>query len=553
MTRRAGGLVAALAIAGVLAGCVSIPTSGGVEGAAIDVEDTSDSLIDLPDDPQAGATIEEILEGFIRAGRGPQNSYRVAREYLSADFNREWSPTEVVRISNTGVQPTAIDDDSYSLEMTIAAEVDAGGRYTERSSQQSFVFEFVQEDGEWRISSAPQGTFLPASSFDRAFRAFPLYFFGPGFDALVPDLRWFPNTALAPPRIVRELLRGPSPWLGSGALVSAFPVGTTLEASFEPSGGQAVVPLSSEVGAEPASAQRRMLQQLEASLRPLGNVQGVVITVGGLPLAISEGGSQPDQQYLVAHELIGGLDGRFGRLDPDGLQDLEDIGARADALGPVAASLGPAGTSVAILGPAGVSLVPAEGDPVLLDPRPGLVAPSLDPYGMTWSVPAADPGGLVAIGPDGAAIAVPIPVSGRVVSLDVSRDGARLLVALATSSGPQLLLFGVIRDADFVPRLLGVPLALPAGSGQPLDAAWVDAQRVVVLSASDGTTAAVLYEIGGRSSSLGSLVDGRAIVGGNNGIDGIRVLDGTGAVLRPSGTVGWTDSGVSASFLGTQQ
>jgi hypothetical protein len=544
-----GRALGAVVLLGMLAGCITIPTGGGVQSGPILIEDGGDSLIDLPEGPAAGASIADILVGFIRAGRGPQNLYRVAREFLADGV--EWSPTERVRITNSALLPVEVDGDTYSVALAISAEVDSSGRYVEQESQQTFSFDFVQEDGEWRISSAPPGTFIPSGSFDRAFSSFPLYFFAPGFDFLVPDLRWFPNTRGAASRIVRELLAGPSPWLGSGVLVSAFPVGTALETSFEPEAGRALVPLSPEVSAEPATAQRRMLQQLTASLLSLGNLQTVVIAVGGLPLSITESGAQPEQLYLVGPGPLGGADSRFGVLRQDGVRPLDAVGTRADSLGAVAAALDRAGTRLAVLGTAGVSLVGESGDPVLIDPRPDLVAPTIDPYGWTWSVPAADPEGLIVIGPDGAT-ALPLPLEGRVVSLELSRDGARLLVGVETPSGPRVLLFGVIRDVDLVPVRLGVPIDLDIAAGDLVDVAWVDDLRVAVLRRGVDSSAVDVFEIGGKTVALDPLVDAVAIVGGN-GLDGVRVLDGSGQVLMPSTSGGWADTGLRASFLAAQQ
>ena len=65
------------------------------------------------------------------------------------------------------------------------------------------------------------------------------------------------------------------------------------------------------------------------------------------------------------------------------------------------------------------------------------------------------------------------------------------------------------------------------------------------------TTVDVL-PLGGPTDDLGPVDDGIAIVGGNPE-DGLRVLAATGAVLRPSGAGGWVDTGLIASFLGTQQ
>ena len=46
----------------------------------------------------------------------------------------------------------------------------------------------------------------------------------------------------------------------------------------------------------------------------------------------------------------------------------------------------------------------------------------------------------------------------------VSRDGTRMLMAVQTSSGPKLLVAGIIRDKDLVPTSLGPPDYLPIGT-----------------------------------------------------------------------------------------
>jgi hypothetical protein len=190
--------------------------------------------------------------------------------------------------------------------------------------------------------------------------------------------------------------------------------------------------------------------------------------------------------------------------------------------------------------------------PAVIDGRSGLTTPSLDPLGFTWSVPASSPSDLQAIGQDGTAHAVSgLPQDGHIVSMDVSRDGARLLVALQTPDGPRLTVYGIQRDKDLIPTALLTPLALPIGDAPLRDAAWVDGVTVVVLT--DGTLTSVdAYDIGGQHTSVGALSAGVQIVGGN-GIEGTRVLDDQGHVLQPGGGTLWQDTGIDASFLVTQQ
>ena len=106
-----------------------------------------------------------------------------------------------------------------------------------------------------------------------------------------------------------------------------------------------------------------------------------------------------------------------------------------------------------------------------------------------------------------------------------------------------------------MPTQLGAAEALPVDSRSVgLDAAWVDENTVALLADTegDGSAEVTLYTLGGPSVSAGRVTSGVAIVGGNLR-EGLRVLASTGEVLRPSGAGGWVDTGLTASFLGTQQ
>jgi hypothetical protein len=80
----------------------------------------------------------------------------------------------------------------------------------------------------------------------------------------------------------------------------------------------------------------------------------------------------------------------------------------------------------------------------------------------------------------------------------------------------------------------------------------VNSGTVVALTAIGSTSTITSYDLGGQKQSLGTINGGSAVVGGN-GDDGIRVLDSSGSVLALSGTLGWQDTGLNASFLASQQ
>lgn len=529
----------------VLAGCIAIPTSGDVNTVTIDTDVDDVAQIALPDGPEPGQDMVQILEGFLRAGRGPQSDYAVAKEFLAPGAT--WSGTERVLISSSSISPVQVDSDTLAVTLSVSAEVDAHGRYVLAPSIQTLTYDFTEVDGEMRISSAAPGTVLSPNGFAVAFDEYPLYFFDPSFEFLVPDLRWFPTNRVAPDRIVKELLAGPSSWLGSGVLVSAFPPTATGRAAYD--APEVDVELSAEVRAETPQTQRRMLDQLLASLRSVANVTEQSIQVSAEGLALNPGpDTQPEYRYAV-RELIGGVSGAFGTLTSDGVVPLSDFGTRVNELQPLQAALSRDRRSVAVLTASGVSLLGTSGGPVSIDDRPGLVAPTLDPFGWVWTVPVSAPGGMRATDENGETHAIALGADGQVVAVELSRDGSRLLVALATAEGPRLFAAGVLRDADLAPVALGTPYELrPAG--RIIDVAWVDGDRVAVLTATDDGSLVQVLPLGGPTQNLGA-VDAVAIVGGNLQ-QGIRVLSPQGVVLRP-GTGNWVEMSLTASFLGTQQ
>ena len=557
MSRRPGSprtLTVVVALALLLAGCANIPMGGNVSKLTIDSGSGDAALVSLPDEPVKGANQAQILAGFIKAGRGPQLNYQVARDFLTDDFRTKWNPNAGVLVSSTPITSASVGPDLLQLSVAVSAEVDAGGRYLTYATarMKPLQFHFAKnKQGQWRISSAPDGTILTPNRFSSIFHSYDLYFFDPSFQYLVPDTRWFADSTGVATRIVRGLLAGPSDWLGGGVLLSAFPNGTQLTGAPTVASGRATVDLSSQVSSESATGKRRMTQQLTQSLNILATISSVSITVGGFPVTVTEG-QEPERDEAVLPDPVGFEKGVFGALVEGGVRQLPGLGAAVDRLSPIGAAVGRTGDEAAVLTAGGVSVVRGTAAPALLDSRAGLVAPSLDAEGFVWSVPAQHPGAIIAYDPQGKAHPVAFGYEGQVVSFDVSRDGTRVLIALATASGPKLLVAGIVRDKDLTPTALG-QLVYPAiGSGALVDAAWVDSGSVVVLSQDGATTAVNAYQLGGQSTALGTVDNAVAIVGGNRQ-EGIRVLDSSGSIFSPSGSFGWQDTGLHASFLATQQ
>src|SRR5690606_16886802 len=131
------------------------------------------------------------------------------------------------------------------------------------------VFQLQRDDeGEWRISDAPDGVVLDLASFQQVFASHALRFFDLSWSHLVPDVRWFPKRSPAATRITRAVVEsGPSEWLAP-AVQSAFPADVVLARAAVPVEGQvAEVSLDRAALALDATALARMRTQLQASLR----------------------------------------------------------------------------------------------------------------------------------------------------------------------------------------------------------------------------------------------------------------------------------------------
>lgn len=553
MRALAGGLLAATL---VLTGCAGIPTSGPVGSFTIGDESSDDKLLTLADGPQDGQTPAEILAGFLAAQRAPQNNYGIARLFLSDELRGEWSPTAFVRVSDSAMVASPDGgEDRLRIDANVRAVVDSSGSYTElqRPEQQPLDYAFVQNaDGEWRISEAPEGTVISSRGFERSFIANPLYFFDPSGTALVPDLRWFPDTASRAERTVRQLLAGPSPWYQNGVLITSFPTGVQLDPGVTIEGGTATVALSADVAAQDADTRWRMQQQLRLSLSALGEVKAVQMTAGGFPVEVPSG-KPAESSFLAKADPLGLAEGGFGYLSASAVDPVAGISDAVLQLGALGATLARGGESVAVRNARGVWLVRVGAAPLLLDERPGLIDPSIDSRGFVWTAVGGDADSIVAIDAPGQPHELPAPnLDGSILALEVSRDGTRLLIATQGAAGPALTIAGIVRDGDGVPTGFGEPLDLTIAAAPLVDAGWVDSSTVATLSRDDDETRVDIYRIGGRHEIAGWLERGAQLVGGNF-VDGMRVRDEDGTVWRRTSSGGWQATRIVASFLATQQ
>lgn len=559
--RRVIAAAVAVLVVAALSACVSIPSSGPAsEGFALSGGSGNGNVEYNPDGPAKGATQQDILRGFTAAFASSTGGYAVARQFLSSDFASKWDPRQSVQVRTGAPHLTVVDPLTIDYSFATVASVDSSGSYKQAVQSSSLPFSFVLQAKEWRISSSPNGIVLTDQIFDRVFGQHALYFLDQSNQHLIPDLRWFPSGTTAATRIVTALLNGPPTWL-KGAAFSSFPDGTQLSNSgslVTVDSGVARVDLTKEAATPDLKERQFMKLQLLYSLRSVASISNVTISVQGTELAIGDlGANAPQPDPKVDGQALVLRRGEFGFYANNRVAPIIGLSLKVSGLNPSAATLSSRGDVVAARGAEGVSVVRQTAPPVLLDSRDGLIDPSMDEDGYVWSVPAGDPNAIRVFDSANVQHVVnpALPVDSRIVSLEISRDGARVAILLATSTGPRLMVAAILRDPDQkqVPVTLGPPIIdVPLTDGDATDATWVDDLTVAVLVTEPEQSSVQAFTIGGKLTSLGSPLPAAAEIVGGNGQAGLRVL-GDDSIIRTYQGSGWQSSGIKVDFIATQR
>jgi hypothetical protein len=555
-------LVAVLA-ASVLAACATIPRSGPVTrgGSLSDQDDRFGQISFHPDAPSPGQSQDEVLRGFIAAALSPDNSYQIAREYLSDSFRSHWNPDASVTVDQEALRsdPQRINSTELRIKVAPVAFIDEAGDYRTSSSQSPvpLSYAFVKQGGQWRISQAPDGIVIDTSQLQNVFSPQALYFYSPDYAYLVPDLRWFPSSRAAlATRIVKALLAGPSTWL-DGAVATAFPKGAQLSSgSVVVQGGQAEVALNSTAGGSDTTSLNRMDEQLTATLTANSAISSVDLSIGGVTQNISGTTDAISDPSVDTNPLVL-KDGKFGFLSGKSLTPLGGVDEKVAALHPTAATVTDDASAAAALAGGAVYAVADSSSAVRIDERAHLLAPSIDNHGIVWSATssAADPIAVAAADGATTTLRADWPDARTLLSFAVSRDGTRLAALVGTADGQaHLMAAGIVRDANGHPTRISTPTDFGGlGLTQGISLAWSDELTVAVLGVSpQGGTAIVTQRLGDvRADATAGPAGGITVAGGNSASQ-LWVLTSDGALETPAGN-GWQTAATEVSVLAIQQ
>lgn len=553
MNRQRSALaLAGMGIAIALTACAGLPTAGPVNaGQSVSEVETDGDFVFIPDGPATDATAQQIVEGFIAAGSGPRGNWDTAKEFLSDDFQSVWKPQAGVTVYRPGERTLSEEaEGEFVLTVTPVAAVDDTGALSAAPENGDISLAFTlaqQDDGQWRITAAPDGIVLDQNRFRAVYGSYSLMYFDPTWTYLIPDERWFPKTYAAT-NIAQALVDGaPSPWLDS-AVATAFSDGARLAQPAVPVRSGTVAEVSLEEGARTleSTVLSRMQVQLTASLATAG-IMSVDMLVGDQVL---DAVPAPVRATRIDTRPLVRTEDAFGFLSGTEVEEVDALSAVIERVDAVRIDVNADRTAAAILTTAGaVTGVRSDGTELVVDDRNGLLAPSIDPFDYIWSVPADAPSEVYAVAADGTVseIAAAWPGAARIESMRVSRDGTRIAAVVRG----ELWVAGILRDREGVPTALGAPEVAAVLPGAGTQAVWEDAGTIAVLYTLDEATYLWEQPLGGFGSSLRTPDDVTAVAAGAQP-GAVRLRDAAGELYLQSGA-NWQHLASGIEVLATQE
>ena len=453
-----------LALVGVLlaTACVRMPSAGPVTEVNSDVSgSTTPGYYYDPQPPQSGESATEIVADFLEAMKATPSRMSVAREFLTVDAQRRWTPeSSIVTYGELG-EP--VGEQEVALPMSGIEEYDAHGAWQRSRARHITRFDLTIEDGEWRIAGLPDALIVPETWFEDQFRRMSLYFFDPTAQILVPEPVFVPEGDQLASSLVSGLLDDPTsdPRITRTFVPPDFKLGLSVPIT---SAGIAEVSLVGDAGAVEEVASQRILTQLIWTMRQEQRIRAVRLSIGDeeqdLPgvatqVNLDVGDAFDPTGALSSGDLFGLVDGRVVRgsigslLGTSGPMGVDRLGVRSigvNLTGERVAGVSGDGRSVL------VAPVDVEGRAVeVASGARDLLPPAWDFMDRMWLADRAVGGaGISVVVGRQPPREIEVPgVSGRDVRhLLISRDGSRLVAVVRTSKGDRIVASRILHSEE---------------------------------------------------------------------------------------------------------
>jgi hypothetical protein len=518
--------VVGLLLVALLAGCSLPLPSGAHTPSGVTGQQQPADLQVLPQGPMAGQPPTAAVAGFLAAQASPAGDYAIARQFLTGEAAKTWSPDAGIRVyqPDTEVVDYHAQDRSVQVSLTVTGRVDPGGHFVPGVEPQKPEFYGVQKTapGGWRVSSVPDGVGLHLSQIDllRTFSARNVYYLATQLHPddprhLVPDRVFLPAGGDVDTALVQRLLALPSPAL-LGSVDPSTP-GIRVDSVHRSRSGVVTVMLSADSSRPSATELRDLSARLVWTLRGdplftglrLADPSGVLRLQGTPEVQAATAWQSYDPESLelpASYYFVAGhrLRAEGATLPASALTqgtvpiDVVAVSPRGDRI----AALRRTGRGVAVhLGSAlGASFPLAVEAPDLRSPTWGSGEAGL------WMLQGSKVVRLDAAGSSLETVATPGRPPGRIRSLALSRDGAR--AALVIGNG--IYVAKVIWSSG-TPSLVD-PRRVAAPASAPEQVVWATPTELVVLEVADaaqgGARAVQRLAVDGSASTtvpLGSL------------------------------------------------
>ncbi|WP_328538436.1 LpqB family beta-propeller domain-containing protein [Streptomyces sp. NBC_00344] len=551
-------LYALLGCGGVLlAGCVSMPSSGDIE--AVDPTQRADSQVKVyAVPPRDGAEPAEIVDGFLEAMTSDDLQFATARKYLTKAASRSWDPGAQTTVLTDGPSRRANpanDRDApevsttYQLSGSEVAVIDKQHVYRPDKGKYQNAIHLVRQNGkDWRIDDLPAGLLLSLSDFQRNYHSVNKFYFasnppsGPsggdgrsGEDWLVADPVYLrqgidPETRMDPlTQTVASLLEGPTNWL-KPVVGSRFPTGTALRRGVRSLAvddrNSLVVPLNAKASGVGQGQCRKMAAQLLFTLRDASSLRLEQVELqrsDGSQLCVLSADQAEDyapdsNTGTPAGEYFVDAKGRLVRMQVSGSADSEKTDPEPVA-GPLGSGDKPLSTVAVSRDERHAAGVSKNGSTLYMSSiasdsesaetlytsggkkeKDRLSAPSWDGRGDLW-VADRDPGhpGLLRFA-EGSGEPQKVTVDGldgdRIEGLRMSSDGVRIALLLSRDGHTTLKVGRVVRQGSGDGPTVSAVEELRPAAPQMADVtavSWAGRSRLVVVGREAGGVQQVRY------------------------------------------------------------
>jgi len=584
----AGTTCVAVVVAAALSACGGLPTDSPVQQGSQVGEAAVQPIQVQPDDPTPGATPDQIVRGFLRAGAGASfdDDHAIARSFFTAIVKDEWLPDSGVEVygDDSALKVELMTPTTVRVTASIVAEVDDAGRYRETPAGTSVQATFGMQklDVGWRIALPPKGfgLWLSARDLDRIYRPFTIAYVSNSAREIVGDRRWFPITTGLATTLARAQLT-PVPTYLTGAAQTGVPARTVLAVDAVPiQSGRALVDLSAVALSADPDQRRAMWAQFVATLMQVPSVIQVSLEVEGARLdlpgipdgvsALTTLGYQIDTSPSATTAVLR-AGSELSRVSPDRPQDQLRKPAQpapGGALpkipaGWVSLAMSWNGQEIAGIGGDHADFARWQGNQMfqLAEFGSKLTKPSFDSLNGLWvagEVRGASKVWVIDTSLSPVKESKPREISAkwldkrRVLALRVARDNQRVAVITSdfAGAGVQVVVAGIVRSGNGGALSLSAePLRVGWTLTAATDLAWADDSTLAVVGrvGSKAALAPYLVEIGGKVTALPP-VAGPRLVTSTGGVRGVVVVADPGKVLARAGN-GWQQLQKGTDFL----